>query len=267
MQYSSWGCINTKYRGRTTSSDMLAMLYLMHPKTHSWLPASGWECIWSSLFLMMQREDQDLFQLVGRAMPFGGTGKEPTRTLTWQQADAHRGLVYHQIQLQLLTCSKNAILYSSPQHVNPHLKPFPWMFERKKKFIFISDIHTIMTIITLATMDLLDLLFKMPTNSLRKRSPFYEFVVYLDIPLSGLWKYRQQLPFWLDRRAPKHCRHTNGQLFLGTDPRADLSLQPSAGLRSSLWRKVQFFSPPLLSGLLSARTTLEMHPSQYLERQ
>lgn len=83
-------------------------------------------------------------------------------------------------------------------------------------------------------MDLLDLLFKMPTNSLRKRSPFYEFVVYLDIPLSGLWKYRQQLPFWLDRRAPKHCRHTNGQLFLGTDPRADLSLQPSAGLRSSL---------------------------------
>lgn len=136
MQYSSWGCINTKYRGRTTSSDMLAMLYLMHPKTHSWLPASGWECIWSSLFLMMQREDQDLFQLVGRAMPFGGTGKEPTRTLTWQQAHAHRGLVYHQIQLQLLTCSKNAILYSSPQHVDPHLKPFPWMFERKKKIHF-----------------------------------------------------------------------------------------------------------------------------------
>lgn len=84
------------------------------------------------------------------------------------------------------------------------------VWEKKKKFIFISDIHTIMTIITLATMDLLDLLFKMPTNSLRKRSPFYEFVVYLDIPLSGLWKYRQQLPFWLDRRAPKHCRHTNG---------------------------------------------------------
>lgn len=89
----------------------------------------------------------------------------------------------------------------------------------------------------------------MPKNILRENLSlfFWLFFAQLDILLSGLWKYRQQLPFWLDRQAPKRCRHTDGQLFLGRSPGADLSPQPSAGLGSSLCRKARlgwfFFSP------------------------